>query len=87
MVDLSNEKLELNYPCSWIYKIVILETSNANKITKEVFGERDHRVKASKTSKKGKFKSFTIDMIVHNEDDRKALYELLGKHKQIKMVL
>jgi putative lipoic acid-binding regulatory protein len=87
MVDLSNEKLELNYPSSWIYKIVILETSNAKKITKEVFGERIHNTKSSKTSKKGKFKSFTIDMIVHNEDDRIALYELLGKHKHIKMVL
>lgn len=87
MVDLSNEKLELNYPCSWIYKIVILETSNVKIITKEVFGERVHNTKASKTSKKGKFKSFTIDMIVHNEEDRKALYELLGNHTQIKMVL
>ena len=87
MRDLTNEKLELNYPCSWIYKIVILETSNVKVITKEVFAQRIHTVKASKTSKKGKFKSFTIDMIVHNEDDRKSLYELLGKHKQIKMVL
>ena len=87
MVDLSNEKLELNYPCSWIYKIVILETSDAKEITKEVFGERDYNIKASKISKKGKFKSFSIDMIVHNEDDRKALYELLGKHDQIKMVI
>ena len=87
MVDLNKEKLVLDYPCKWMYTIVILETSNAKEIVKEVFGDRDHNVKASKVSKKGKFKSFSIDLIVHNDDDRKTLYELLGNNVHIKMFL
>ena len=87
MVDLNKEKLKLDYPCSWAYKIVNLQEDNAKKIVKEVLEWRTHTLEASKTSKKGKFASFNIDLIVHNDEDRTYLYERLGKHKQIKMVL
>ena len=87
MTDLSKHKLELDYPCSWAYKIVVLESINIKEVVQEVILERDHSVKESKVSTKGKFKSYTLDLIVHNDDDRKTIYELLGKHDSIKMVL
>lgn len=86
-MDLNQHKLELDYPCSWKYKIVILESVNVKYISKDVFGERDHKVKESNVSKKGKFKSYSVELIVHNEDDRKEIYKVLGEHKEIKMVL
>ncbi|WP_417333164.1 YbeD family protein [Halarcobacter sp.] len=87
MIDLSKEKLQLDYPCSWKYKIVIHEKSNANKITEEIFIEREFSLEKSKVSKKGKFKSYSLELLVHNEDDRKEIYKMLGDHKDIKMVL
>jgi len=87
MIDLNQHKLELDYPCSWKYKIVILESINAKNISKDIFGDRDHSIKESNVSKKGKYKSYSIELIVHNEDDRKELYKILGEHKEIKMVL
>jgi len=87
MIDLNQHKLELDYPCSWKYKIVILETVNVKYISKDIFGKRDHKVEESKVSKKGKYKSYSIELIVHNEDDRKELYKVLGEHEEIKMVL
>lgn len=87
MIDLNQQKLKLDYPCSWKYKIVILETVNVKYISKDIFGEREHSVKESNTSKKGKFKSYSVELIVHNEDDRKEIYKILGEHKEIKMVL
>ncbi len=87
MIDLNQHKLELDYPCSWKYKIVILESTNANKISKTIFGEREHKVSKSNVSKKGKFKSYTIELIVHNDDDREEIHRLLNQHQDIKMVL
>ena len=87
MIDLNKHKLELNYPCSWKYKIVTLETINVKYISKDIFGERSHSLKESNVSSKGKFKSYTIELIVHNDDDREELHRLLGDHKDIKMVL
>lgn len=87
MIDLNKHKLELNYPCSWSYKLVVLETTNIKAVTKEILLEREHKVKESKTSKKGKFKSYNLDLIVHNDDDREMLHKMLGDHSEIKMVL
>ena len=87
MIDLSDKKLDLNYPCSWEYKLVVLETCNIKKCVKEVIFEREHNLKPSKTSSKGKFKSYSLEMLVHNDDDRTEIFRLLGEHSDIKMVL
>jgi len=87
MISLNNKKLELDYPCSWEYKLIVLENCNIKKCVKDILLERKYNLKLSKTSSKGKFKSYTLQMIVHNEDDRKEIFSLLGEHKDIKMVL
>lgn len=58
------------------------------KITvKEVVLQREHSVKVSKVSSKGKYKSYTLELLVHNDDDRTEIYKMLGEHSNIKMVL
>jgi putative lipoic acid-binding regulatory protein len=87
MIDLSKEKLELDYPCSWEYKLVVLEHIDIKMTVKEVVLNREHKVKVSKVSSKGKYKSYSLELLVHNEDDRKEIYKMLGDHSNIKMVL
>jgi putative lipoic acid-binding regulatory protein len=87
MINLNEHSLELNYPCNWTYKLVVLESINIKKTVTEVIDQREHNIKPSKVSSKGKYKSYTLELIVHNEDDRKGLYELLGQHVDIKMIV
>ena len=87
MIDLSKEKLVLEYPCSWEYKLVVLEHIDIHFTVKEVVSSREHKVKESKVSSKGKYKSYSLELLVHNEDDRKEIYKMLGDHSNIKMVL
>jgi putative lipoic acid-binding regulatory protein len=87
MIDLNKEKLELNYPCNWVYKLVVYEKINIKSTVKGVVLEREHTIIESKVSTKGKFKSYTLELLVHNEDDRKELFSILGDHDDIKMVL
>ncbi|HRM78029.1 MAG TPA: DUF493 domain-containing protein [Aliarcobacter cryaerophilus] len=87
MINLNDKKLELNYPCSWEYRLIVDESCNVRKCIKEVIFERSHNLKPSKASSKGKFKSYSLEMLVHNEDDRIELFRLLGEHSDIKMVL
>lgn len=87
MIDLNEHQLELDYPCNWEYKIVIRHEQTIQEIIKEVLEQREHNIKPSKKSTGGKFKSYTLDMLVHNEDDRKEIYKMLGDHEHIKMVL
>ena len=87
MIDLSNKKLELNYPCNWIYKVIGRDENDIKDAVKEILNPREYNLKISHESKKGKFKSYNLELLVHNEDDRKTLYEILSAHANIKMVL
>ncbi|MGM0520361.1 MAG: HP0495 family protein [Campylobacterota bacterium] len=87
MIDLSKHKLELEYPCNWQYKIVVLEKIDIKKVVKDVINSRDHSLNESKVSKKGKYKSYTLELLVHSDDDRKGIYEILGEHNDVKMVI
>ena len=87
MIDLNQHTLELDYPCNWTYKVVIRHEQTIQDIIKEVLNEREHNIQPSKKSSGGKFKSYTLEMLVHNEDDRKELYKILADHEHIKMVV
>ncbi len=87
MIDLSKHKLKLNYPCSWKYKIVVLKDTDTKCIVEDIFGKRKHKLCQSNISKNGKFKSYNIELLVHNDEDREELHKLLHEHQDIKMVL
>ena len=87
MIDLNQHKLELDYPCNWEYEVVVRCEDDINCVIKEVIEDRHHGIKPSKVSSKGKFQSHTLEMMVHNEDDRQNIYKLLSSHKDIKMVV
>jgi putative lipoic acid-binding regulatory protein len=87
MIDLNNHKLELNYPCSWCYKIILTQECNVKDITKEIFQQQKHKITSSKVSSKGKFKSYDIQTTVTSDEHREKYHSLLKNHNNIKMVL
>lgn len=84
---LDGKKLELEYPCSWCYKVIATEKEALQQAIKDVISEREHKLTHSNNSKSGKYVSMNLDLLVHNEDDRNFIYEALKKHQDIKMVL
>ena len=82
-----NQKVQLEYPCSWKYKIVGAERKALEAAIHSVILERAHTLEHSNTSKTGKYVSLNLDMIVHNEDDRTFIFEALKAHNDVKMVL
>ncbi len=81
------DKLELNYPCSWAYKLIAGEKEALQKAIRDVIDEREHKLTHSNNSKTGKYISMNLELLVHNEDDRNFIYEALKAHDNIKMVL
>jgi putative lipoic acid-binding regulatory protein len=81
------EKLELNYPTSWTYKLIGHEKEAISKAIKDVILEKEHTLKHSNNSKTGKYVSMNLELIVTNEDERNFIYEALKAHQHIKMVL
>jgi putative lipoic acid-binding regulatory protein len=84
---LEGKKLELEYPCTWCYKVIGSEKEVLQKAISEIVEEREHKITDSNNSKTGKYVSMNLDMLVHNDDDRQFIFDALKKHQNIKMVL
>ncbi len=81
------EKVELEYPCSWTYKLIGHEKEAIQQAIHDVIIERAHNLTHSNNSKTGKYVSMNLELIIQNEDERNFIYEALKKHQNIKMVL
>ncbi len=84
---LGGKKVELTYPIEWEYKVIVETHIEIKTVTLCVLGEREHSIKKSNNSKNGKYQSHNISLLVHNDDDRHMVFELLRKDKNVKMVL
>lgn len=87
IINETTQKLELEYPCKWCYKVVAYERAGIEIAAIEIFSERPYSLNPSNTSKGGKYISMNLELLVHNEDERTYFYETLKAHPHIKMVL
>lgn len=89
MVNINDldQKVVLEYPCSWCYKVVGKERDKLENAIREVVLERPHSIAHSNTSRTGKYISLNLELLVHNEEDRQFIYEALKAHQHVKMVL
>ena len=87
IINETTQKLELQYPCNWCYKVVAHERAGIEIAALEIFTERRYTLTPSNTSKSGKYISMNLELLVHNEDERTYFYETLKAHPHIKMVL
>ena len=96
----SKQKVVIEYPCNWCYKIIASERAALEQAIRDVIDERDQKVNGearetsldysvshSNKSKTGKYISMNLDLLVHNEDDRTFIFDALKRHQDIKMVL
>lgn len=87
-INALNEKLELDYPCAWRYKIVGVDADTIETAILEVIVTgREYTLSASNVSRSGKYVSLNLDLLVHNEEERQFIYESLKAHGHVKMVL
>jgi len=81
------QKLELEYPCSWVYKLVGLEQESIRGAVSAVLQERQCLVTLSNSSRTGKYHCLNVEVVVDDETDRTRLYEAFRCHSAITMVL
>ena len=87
IINDSETKLELKYPCSWSYRLIGYEKQALQQAIRDVILEREHELQHSNKSKTGKYISMNLSLVIQNEDERNFIYEALKKHQNIKMVL
>lgn len=80
-------KLEIEYPCVWAYSIIGPDEREMQAAARFAVGEKKHELTKSNKSSGGKYISLKLELIVDDEAERLAIFELLKYDKAVKMVI
>ncbi len=81
------EKAQIDYPCSWLYKVIGLDEEHLRKAIETVCGTKNLLITRSHTSSGGKYCSLNVELIVEDDSSRLAHYRNLKNHAAVKVVL
>lgn len=87
MSDNEKRKVQLKYPCLWVYKIIGPDADEMQRAVAEIIRDRTYNISHSRSSAKEKYHCLNVELLVESESHRTTLYETLKKHRSIKLVL
>jgi putative lipoic acid-binding regulatory protein len=85
--DLSREKLDLPYPCRWVYKIIGEDEEALRSAAAAVLQSRKHAVSLSRMSAHRNYCCLNVEVVVHDEPDRVSIYDALRRQAAVRLVL
>lgn len=83
----SQEKVEIEYPCQWLYKVIGTDATLTTDAINECCGSLKVNIAYSNASSSGKYHSFNASVTVPDEKTRLAIFDALKVHPSLKMVL
>lgn len=81
------KSVAIDYPCSWSYQIIGADEDCLRRAVAEIIQDRTYRMVLSRSSEKGKYQSFQLEVVVEGEGHRLAIYEALRAHPAVRIVL
>lgn len=87
MMDQTDGRLVLEYPCAWTYKLIGADGEGLRAAIVEMMGGREHLVTPSRMSRSGKYQSLDVEVVVRDEAERNAFYTGFKGHPAVVMVL
>jgi putative lipoic acid-binding regulatory protein len=80
-------RAKIDYPCLWQYKVIGMKRSAVLAAVSEHLGDAPYSLSDSRTSSGGKYISMSLELTVYSDYHRLRLYQVLGDHPDIKVVL
>ncbi|HIJ90696.1 MAG: DUF493 domain-containing protein [Desulfobulbaceae bacterium] len=87
LLNQCKRKVELEYPCPWVYKIIGREQEELRAAIAEVVQARECLVSLSNSSSGGKYLCLDVELVVVSSEDREAQYLAFKDHPAVVMVL
>ncbi len=78
-------KPEILYPCSWEYRVIGSDRDHLVIEIQKIVGNRKHTLVDG--NRKGSWLSLSLDLVVHDENERNELYVSLKGIDGVKMVI
>jgi putative lipoic acid-binding regulatory protein len=87
MPDDEKRKVQLEYPCPWVYKIIGPDADEMQRAIAEIIRDRAYKVSHSRSSEGAKYHCLNVELSVESESHRTTLFEALKAHRAVKLVL
>ncbi len=81
------EKPKIDYPCSWVYKVIGSDEKSLRTAIETVLGTENLLVSSSHSSSGGKYISLNVEIIVTDDESRLSGYQNLKNHAAVKVVM
>jgi putative lipoic acid-binding regulatory protein len=81
------QKLEISYPCEWVYKIIGSDESRLKAAAQSIMCGKEFTIDVSRGSSKGSYICLNLKLTVVSEEERTSIFSALGTHADIKLVL
>jgi uncharacterized protein len=87
MTNDKKRKLQLEYPCPWVYKIIGDDENEMRRAVAEIICDRAYKITHSRDSTTDKYHCLNIELSVESESHRTTIYEAMKVHRAVKIVL
>lgn len=87
MLNDCKQKVELAYPCPWVYKIIGRDQEELRAAIVEVVQARECLVSQSNSSSGGKYLCLDVELVVVSAEDREAQHLAFKGHPAVLLVL
>ncbi|MBE7475847.1 MAG: DUF493 domain-containing protein [Ignavibacteriota bacterium] len=85
--DSENNKPQIIYPCKWSYKIIGTNIQQMITAVEEIVKDLEYDLTPSNISRRGKYFSLNVNVIVPSEIVRNLIFQNLSKHSAINFVI
>lgn len=86
-MDSPQERPEIDYPCTWTYRVIAVDAADARSAIVARLGSRPHRLSDGRTSRTGKYASLELELEVFDAGDRDDLFVALCAMAGVRFVL
>jgi putative lipoic acid-binding regulatory protein len=83
----SSCKPRIDYPCIWQYKIIGESFMAIRKVVEGAVADKYFTLTESNVSSSGRYVSMSLELTVHNDEQRLELYRIFAASQEIKVVL
>lgn len=87
MTNDKKRKVQLEYPCPWVYKIIGSDENEMRLAVAEIIRDRNYKISHSRSSDTAKYHCLNVELSIESDSHRTTLYEALKSHRAVKIVL
>ena len=80
-------KPKIDYPCSWQYKVIGESRADICSVVEAAVQDKPYVLTDSNVSSSGRYISMNLKVTVHDDEQRLALYRVMGDDPAIKVIL